>query len=67
MLEYEIIEIQLLGGTKILQLRHGKDVTEIMESGPHTHSRNAYRWLKQYYVADFKDEKDSSVVSVTTS
>ncbi|XP_076807819.1 fatty acid 2-hydroxylase-like [Clavelina lepadiformis] len=44
------------GGQKILKLRHGKDITNIMQNGPHEHSRNAYRWLEQYYVADYQND-----------
>nr|XP_002126665.1 fatty acid 2-hydroxylase [Ciona intestinalis] len=49
------------GGSKILSLRHGKDVTNIMANAPHVHSKNAYRWLQQYYVADYKPENSTSL------
>nr|CAB3244115.1 fatty acid 2-hydroxylase [Phallusia mammillata] len=55
------------GGSKILSLRHGKDVTKIMENGPHTHSKNAYRWLRQYYIADYCDTSESSDNHVTSN
>ena len=46
----------ILGGEKIIQFYHGKDVTKVMATGVHTHSRNAYRWLEQYYVGDYKSD-----------
>lgn len=46
------------GGKKILTCRHGKDVTDVMANGPHQHSKAAYKWLQQYYIADYsKDGK----------
>ena len=48
--------LKFIGGKKILQVYHGKDVTKVMESGVHSHSINAFRWLEQYYIADYANE-----------
>jgi len=44
------------GGSKILTCRHGKDVTDVMVNGPHEHSDAAYKWLEQYYIADYSEK-----------
>jgi len=31
-----------------------------MATGVHTHSRNAYRWLEQFYIGDYENNSSQS-------
>jgi len=44
------------GGRKTIAARHGRDITKVMKDGPHKHSKNAYKWLEQYYIGEFYDD-----------
>ena len=32
-----------------------------MAEGPHKHSKNAYRWLEQYYIGDYEPDEDKTL------
>lgn len=55
------------GGKKTLSCRHGRDITTVMEKGPHKHSKNAYRWLEQYYIAEYFDDSRDKTKSTLTN
>ncbi|XP_043914472.1 fatty acid 2-hydroxylase [Protopterus annectens] len=44
------------GGEQMIKQRAGQDITRTLESAPHRHSANAYRWLEQYYIGDLRGE-----------
>uniref|UniRef100_A0A8D2J8J8 Fatty acid 2-hydroxylase n=1 Tax=Varanus komodoensis TaxID=61221 RepID=A0A8D2J8J8_VARKO len=43
------------GGQQLLLERAGTDVSAALDGPPHRHSRNARRWLEQYYVGELGD------------
>lgn len=32
-----------------------------MAEGPHKHSKNAYRWLEQYYIGDYEPDENTTL------
>uniref|UniRef100_A0A8C3TC78 Fatty acid 2-hydroxylase n=1 Tax=Chelydra serpentina TaxID=8475 RepID=A0A8C3TC78_CHESE len=44
------------GGEQLLRERAGSDVSAALEGPPHRHSRNARRWLEQYYLGEVRPE-----------
>ncbi|XP_074864691.1 fatty acid 2-hydroxylase [Carettochelys insculpta] len=47
------------GGEQLLRERAGQDVSAALDGPPHRHSRNARRWLEQYYVGELRPEPQS--------
>ncbi|XP_073163181.1 fatty acid 2-hydroxylase isoform X1 [Lepidochelys kempii] len=42
------------GGEQLLRERAGGDVSAALDGPPHRHSRNARRWLEQYYLGELR-------------
>uniref|UniRef100_A0A8C3TDA1 Fatty acid 2-hydroxylase n=1 Tax=Chelydra serpentina TaxID=8475 RepID=A0A8C3TDA1_CHESE len=49
------------GGEQLLRERAGSDVSAALEGPPHRHSRNARRWLEQYYLGEVRPEPSNSI------
>ncbi|XP_030059492.1 fatty acid 2-hydroxylase [Microcaecilia unicolor] len=45
------------GGQRLLLSRAGCDVSRELQGPPHRHSRNALRWLEQYYIGELQEDE----------
>ncbi|XP_069724900.1 fatty acid 2-hydroxylase [Phaenicophaeus curvirostris] len=50
------------GGEQLLRLRAGTDVSAALDGPPHRHSRNARRWLEQYYLGELEPGAEQSLL-----
>uniref|UniRef100_A0A8C3TCX5 Fatty acid 2-hydroxylase n=1 Tax=Chelydra serpentina TaxID=8475 RepID=A0A8C3TCX5_CHESE len=51
------------GGEQLLRERAGSDVSAALEGPPHRHSRNARRWLEQYYLGEVRPEPQPNCIA----